>query len=59
MFSFVHDMARTGCTKVTWGTYVTFVLRKFLDLQSTEETCHMVDIMRLCSEMLYAFFTPL
>ena len=53
MSSFVQKLARSGCTKVTWGA--PFVLRKFLDLQSTKETCHMVDIIRLCSEMLMRF----
>jgi len=38
---------------------VTFVLRKFLDLQTQKRHCHMMDIMRLWSEMLYAFLTRL
>jgi len=58
MSSFVQDLAKSGCTKVTWGDS-TFVLHKFLDLQSTKVTCHIVDIMRFCSEMLYALLMRL
>jgi len=41
MSSFVQDLTRSGCTKVTWGDS-TFVLRKFLDLQSTKVTCPLI-----------------
>ena len=59
MSSFVQDLTKSDCTKVTWWTWHLCAPKVSGFVKHKGDMSHIRHIMHLCSEMLYALLTRL